>query len=165
MLKLNRMTDYAILVLGILATRTDRYVSSSEVARLSNLEKPTIAKLIKQLAAAQIIVSQRGSQGGARFVKHLGLINLAEVIEAIEGPIALTACVEGSQEPCDVKNICFMSGNWNQVNQALYAALSSVTLEKLFDSAKLFPKADSLKSPGLDTMMFSSTAITEMELK
>ena len=68
-----------------------------------------------------------------QLLRHPEDITLAQVVEAIEGPIALTACVEGAVDPCSVQNGCFMSGNWSRVNKAIHLALSEVSLAELFN--------------------------------
>lgn len=156
MLRLNRMTDYAILVLGVLASRQDAgdhiaVVTSATLAHHTQLNQPTIAKLAKSLVKAGVIVAERGVHGGYRLSRPLSDINAAQVIEAIEGPIALTACVDGVQDPCETRHSCFMSGQWNDVNDAIKTALENVTLDKLFDPETIFPlgaKTDNPKNQG-----------------
>ena len=63
---------------------------------------------------------------------------MAEIIQALEGPIALTACVDGAESNCDVESLCTMRGNWNRVNTAIHAALSSVTLADMSLSIPMF---------------------------
>ena len=140
MLRLNRMTDYAILVLGVLHNRHDSLLSSGHIAEAAQLTQATTAKVIKALVAAELVQTQRGIRGGCQLSRPVSQISVGEVVEAIEGPIALTACVDGSEEPCSVQHVCFMGGNWNRVNTALREALLSVSLADLFDPATLFPK-------------------------
>lgn len=142
MLRLTRMTDYAILILGALAAPRAGLQSSSDLARQTMLGQPTVAKLVKQLGAAGLVDSQRGVQGGCALARPAASISLAEVIEAIEGPIALTACVDGAEDPCSVQHGCFMSGNWNSVNQAIQDALGRVTLAEMLDPERHFPPID-----------------------
>jgi FeS assembly SUF system regulator len=154
MLRLTRMTDYAILVLGGLAAQgcgAGGLRSSAELARQTMLGQPTVAKLVKQLVAAGLVESQRGVQGGCKLARPASAISLAEVIEAIEGPIALTACVDGAEEPCSVQNGCFMSGNWNSVNQAIQEALGRVTLAEMLDPQRYFPRIDRTADPSAPT--------------
>ena len=141
MLRLNRMTDYAILVLGVLHSRHDCLLSSGQIAEAAQLTQATAAKVIKALVAANLVQTQRGIRGGCQLSRPVNRISVAEVVEAIEGPIALTACVDGAEEPCSVQHGCFMRGNWNRVNAALREALLSVSLADLFDPATLFPKS------------------------
>ena len=140
MLRLNRMTDYAILVLAVLAARRDELVASAMIAHHTQLNQTTIAKIAKELVRAGIIVAERGVNGGYRLARAPAAITAAQVIEAIGGPIALTACVEGVADPCETRHGCFMSGNWNEVNEALRTALDNLTLEKLCDPEMLFPE-------------------------
>jgi len=140
LLRLNRMTDYAILTLGVLHGRTGELLSAAQIAEYANLNQPTVAKLIKALVAAGLVETVRGIKGGCQLARPARAISIADVIEAAEGPIALTACVDGADEPCMVQNGCFMSGNWNQVNTAIRSALDSVTLADLFDPSALFPE-------------------------
>jgi len=142
MLRLTRLTDYAILILGVLAMRPDERLSSSELAQKAQLGQPTVAKLTKMLVAAGLIESVRGVHGGCQLLRNPEDITLAQVVEAIEGPIALTACVEGAVDPCSVQNGCFMSGNWSRVNKAIHLALSEVSLAELFNPDAFFPPID-----------------------
>ena len=140
MLRLNRMTDYAILALGVLHSREGSLLSSGQIAEAAQLTQATAAKVIKALVAAELVQTQRGIRGGCQLSRPVSQISIGEVIEAIEGPIALTACVDGAEEPCSVQHSCFMGGNWNRVNTALKEALLSVSLADLFDPATLFPE-------------------------
>ena len=139
MLKLTRLTDYAILILGALAMRPTDRLSSHELANYTQLGQPTVAKLTKMLVAAELIESSRGVHGGCTLLRMPEQISVADVVEAIEGPIALPACVEGAVDPCAVQNGCFMSGNWNRVNGAIHQALSGVSLAEMFNPEEIFP--------------------------
>ena len=140
MLRLNRMTDYAILLLAVLASRHDEIVPTSAIAHHTQLNQPTIAKVAKALVKAGLITAERGVNGGYRLARHASHVHAAEVIEAIEGPIALTACVEGVDEPCETRHGCFMSGHWNEVNNSIRQALERVTLDKLCNPEAMFPE-------------------------
>ena len=138
MLRLNRMTDYAILVLGVMAARPDEILASAALAQHTQLNQTTVAKVTKTLVSAGLVVSTRGIKGGYYLDRPVHNISIAEVIEAVEGPIALTACVDGVEDPCSVRNGCFMGGNWNHVNTALRKALNEVSLAELFNPESLF---------------------------
>ena len=138
MLRINRMTDYAILVLGLLHQREDRSLNANDIATDLQLNKTTIAKVIKALVAAGLVNTSRGINGGCQLAVDVKQISLASVIEAVEGPIALTACVSGADQSCEVSNGCFMSGHWDQVNSAIRSALESVSLLDLFNPDQAF---------------------------
>ena len=139
MLRLNRMTDYAILVLGVLHGRPDVLLSSAQIAQHAQLTQATAAKIIKALGSAGLVTTIRGTKGGCQLAMPASAISIADVIEAIEGPIALTACVEGAEEPCSVQQGCFMSGSWNHINGAIRSALDGVSLSDLFSPSNMFP--------------------------
>lgn len=126
MIRLNRMTDYAVVVLGQMSR--DGVVNVAQLAQESAAPQPTVAKLLKQLAAAGIVVSRRGAAGGYVLAREPEAITVAEIVTALEGPILLTACVDGADDACAVEQLCPMRGNWNKVNQAIRRALSDVTL-------------------------------------
>jgi FeS assembly SUF system regulator len=132
------MTDYAILVLGVMAARPDELLASATLAQHTQLNQTTVAKVTKTLVSAGLVVSTRGIKGGYYLDRPVDNISIADVIEAVEGPIALTACVDGVEDPCSVRNGCFMGGNWNHVNTALRKALNEVSLAELFNPESLF---------------------------
>ena len=138
MFKLNRMTDYAIVVLGALAHRQGEILATAQLAELTGLNQPTVAKVAKTLMAADLLETQRGVHGGYRLARPAAATSLVQIVEAMEGPIAVNDCVDGAQAPCVVSNCCFMSRNWNRVNLAVRNALSDVSLEDLIDPAQLF---------------------------
>ncbi len=139
MLRLNRMTDYAILVLGALARRHGETLASGHLARVTKLAQPTVAKVLKMLLAAELVETQRGVRGGYRIKKILADISLVDIVEAMEGPIAVTDCIEGARQPCSASKCCCMRNHWNHVNLAIRRALMDVTLEDLTNPAALFP--------------------------
>ena len=139
MLRLNRMTEYAIFVLGVLAHRHGDVLATAHLAELTGLAQPTVAKVSKTLLAADLVETQRGVRGGYRLTKSPADISLVDIVEAMEGPIAVTDCVDGAQVPCVVSNCYFMSSHWNHVNLAIRNALNDISLEDLIGPAQLFP--------------------------
>jgi len=139
MLRLSKLTDYAVVVLvrlsdgqrgGAEAVQTSPGISSA-----TGVPEPTVAKVLKALAASSLVLSQRGARGGYRLAKPLGAISIADVIAAIDGPIALTACVDGQQGCCEVESMCAVKGRWDPVNDAIHQALSSITLADMRDAS------------------------------
>ena len=139
MLRLNRMTDYAILVLGALAHRHGETLASGRLAEVTDLAQPTVAKVLKMLLAAKLVETQRGVRGGYRLMKMSAHISLVDIVEAIEGPIAVTDCTDSAREPCMASNCCCMRNHWKHINLAIRQALMNVTLEDLINPAKLLP--------------------------
>jgi len=137
MFKLNRMTDYAIVVLGALAHRQGEILATAQLAELTGLSQPTVAKVAKTLMAADLLETQRGVHGGYRLAQPAAATSLVQIVEAMEGPIAVNDCVDGAQVPFAVSNCCFMSRNWNRINLSVRNALSDLSLEDLINPAQL----------------------------
>lgn len=131
MIRLNRLTDYGVVLLVQLARSDGQVQTATQLASANGVPLPTAAKLLKQLAASGLVASHRGAAGGYALGRPAEHISVAEIVAALEGPIALTACVDGSIEHCGVEAICPMRGNWNRVNEAIQHALSDVTLAEM----------------------------------
>lgn len=128
MLRLNKITDYAVVVLTQLARDTEQRVTAPLLAQESNIPQPTVAKLLKALVREGILVSQRGAQGGHYLARDPQDISMLEIVRALEGPVALTACVDGAEGDCGVENLCPVRGNWDLVNRAISESLARVSL-------------------------------------
>ena len=128
MFKLNRLTDYGVVVLTQMSGNPDALRTAPQVAQDTGVPLPTVAKLLNALAHEGLVTSQRGAAGGYSLNRPAEAISVAEIIQALEGPIALTACVDGASGGCDVESLCPMRGNWDKVNKAIRGALSQVTL-------------------------------------
>lgn len=128
MIKLAKLTDYAVVVLAEMAVSKGVLLSASALAERTELPEPTVAKILKMLTAGNLIASVRGANGGYRLEREAASIPITAVIEAMEGPVSLTACAEGSHDTCARKGSCAVEARWNGVNKALNAALANVTL-------------------------------------
>jgi FeS assembly SUF system regulator len=135
MLRLSKLTDYAVVVLVRLSSGNDGVQTSPGIAAATGIPEPTVAKVLKSLSGAGLVSSQRGARGGYRPVRALSAIPVAEVIAAVDGPIALTACVDGGSGVCDVQSMCGVRGRWNLVNEAIRGALESISLADLHRAA------------------------------
>jgi len=127
MLRLSRLTDYAVVVL-IRLSQGEAVQTSPGIAAKTGIPEPTVAKVLKAMAAGGLVSSQRGARGGYRLARPLSAIPIADVITAIDGPIALAACVEGGGGCCDAGHICPVRGLWDPVNDAIRDALTAITL-------------------------------------
>lgn len=134
MLRLSKLTDYAVVVLIRLSEGgacQETVQTSPGIAAATGVPEPTVAKVLKALSAADLVVSQRGARGGYRLLRPLELVTVADVITAIDGPIALTACVDGGPGGCDVRGMCAVRGRWDLVNDAIRGALEGITLAEM----------------------------------
>lgn len=127
MLRLSKLTDYAVVVL-VRLSGAPGVQTSPGIAAATGIPEPTVAKVLKSLASAGLVSSQRGARGGYRPIKALEAIRVSEVIAAIDGPIALTACVGGSVTECESQGMCPMKGRWDPVNDAIQRALDGISL-------------------------------------
>jgi len=139
MLRLNRMTDYAIVVLGQMAQDVGRVRTAAALAESTGVPVPTVSKLLKQMSGAALVNAHRGAKGGYSLDRPAAAVTVTDIIQALEGPIALTACVDGAEDSCEVERCCPMRGNWNRVNQAIRSALDGVTLADMLDPEGMFP--------------------------
>jgi|TARA_R110000868_G_scaffold145860_1_gene366323 FeS assembly SUF system regulator len=139
MLKLNKMTDYAVVVLGQMARDPGRVRTAAVLSETTAIPLPTVSKLLKILAGVGLVTSHRGANGGYSVDRTAEQVTVADIVQAIDGPIALTACVDDSDGQCEVSNSCPISGNWNRVNLAVRRALEDVTLADLLDPTEMFP--------------------------
>ena len=139
MFRLNRMTDYAVVVLGHLSRAPGEIRTAGQIAHSTAIPLPTVSKLLRLLTGPELVASHRGPNGGYSMDRTAREVGVTEIIEALDGPIALTACVDGAEDQCSVESRCPMSGNWTRVNDAIRRALEDVTLEDLLDPAPMFP--------------------------
>ncbi len=139
MLRLSKLTDYAVVVLIRLAegprSGGEAVQTSPGISAVTGVPEPTVAKVLKALAASSMVASLRGARGGYRLLKPLTAISVADVIAAIDGPIALTACVDGHKGMCEVEKLCAVKGRWDLVNEQIYQALSSITLADMREAS------------------------------
>jgi FeS assembly SUF system regulator len=130
LLRLSKLTDYAVVVLSRLDAEGGIQTAPG-LAAGTGLGEPTVAKVLKMLSQAGLVEGQRGARGGYRLLRPLEAIPLSEVIVAIDGPIALTACVDGGFGLCEAEHVCPVRGRWDPVNAAIRQALSGITVARL----------------------------------
>ncbi len=138
---LTRKTDYALVALSRLAVDSAEAspVSARHIADLYDLPLPIMMNVLKDLASAGLVTSKRGASGGYYLSRPHGQISFAQVIEAIEGPVTVTACCEDtsedeSEEPClacRLEQSCPITGAMKQFNDLVVAFLYSMTLEDM----------------------------------
>lgn len=130
MLKLAKLTDYAAVLMTVIAAEPGRVHSAQDLSERSHLAPATTAKLLKQLARAGLVESIRGAHGGYRLARAPERITVADVIDAVEGPIALTRCAIHSGG-CSIEPSCGTRANWRLINTAIRQALEAVTLAQM----------------------------------
>jgi FeS assembly SUF system regulator len=130
MLRMGKLTDYGIVLMSYLAQKTAMQHSAHALADAVLVPLPTVRKVLKALSHAGLLNSERGAQGGYSLNRSPKKISVAEIITAIEGPIALTECV-GSESQCEQENHCSIQTNWTRINNAVFHALDEVKLSDM----------------------------------
>ncbi len=133
MLRISKMTDYGTVVMSQLAKNPGRRFSARELARELNIGMATVSKLLKVLDRGGLLVAQRGKKGGYRLARPPEQISVAEVIRAMEGPIALTECASEAIR-CEQESSCTVQRNWQRINRAILRALEGVSLADMNES-------------------------------
>lgn len=129
MLRITKLTDYAIVVLSdMVRPETADAYAARDVAERTRIPQPTVSKVLKQLTRAGLVVSERGKHGGYRLARPSTEITVAEIIDAVEGPIAVTECSTDATSGCELVGCCAMEANWMRINDAIRDALAGITL-------------------------------------
>lgn len=129
MLRLAKLTDYAIVLLAHMARQGHVCVHpAAELSEATSVPLPTVQKLMKSLTQQGLTLSVRGARGGYSLARDPAAIRLVDVIDAIEGPVALTACSVSEGEPCSDAAHCQVSGHWPVINRAVRSALEGVSV-------------------------------------
>ena len=146
MVRISRLSDYGIQLLAAFARQPGEALTSHQVADEADIPEPTVRKLLKVLSRAQLLLSRRGAQGGYRLARPPEQISVAEIIAAVEGPIAMTECNVPGGEGCERSKDCPMKGTWHAVNELIQGTLSNLTLSQMVAKSAARPAAAS--TPG-----------------
>jgi FeS assembly SUF system regulator len=130
MIRIGKLTDYAFILLGQMARARSEVHAAAELSARSGIALPTVSKVLKMLARAGVARSVRGSHGGYTLADLPDRLSVARIIDAMEGPIALTDCAI-AESHCQQAASCGVRGHWAVINQALRTALDAVTLADL----------------------------------
>jgi len=133
-MRLSNLADYAVVMLAAAARADGARLTATSLAEETRVPLPTAQKLVGRLAAAGLLVSARGAGGGFRLARSPAEISLADIVEAVEGPIALTSCVETGRHDCGIDHHCQVRPHWGPVNDALRGALGGVSLATLSEA-------------------------------
>ncbi|MBN1205348.1 MAG: SUF system Fe-S cluster assembly regulator [Myxococcaceae bacterium] len=133
MFRMSKMTDYGLVLLTELAREEGTTRTARELAEATRVPLPSVSKVLKGLQAAGVLVSHRGAMGGYGLARPAAAIPLTQIISALEGPVALTECVQhtGPEASCELEAVCRLRGHWQVINQAVQDALGRLTLADL----------------------------------
>ncbi|MBV8146098.1 MAG: SUF system Fe-S cluster assembly regulator [Gammaproteobacteria bacterium] len=130
MLRISRLTDYATVLLATLASEPGVVQTAASLAGRTHIAAPTVSKLLKQLQRAGLVTSTRGLHGGYQLARPAAQISAAAILDALEGPVALTDCSVGHGQ-CEIEESCRVGRVWQRLNLAIRRALYEVTLAQL----------------------------------
>ena len=143
MIKLSRMADYGVILMTQLGRENGAVTTAADLSASCALPLPTVSKLLKQLSQDGLLESHRGTKGGYALARAAADISMADIIGAVEGPIALTDCIEADGTMCEIEALCPTRTNWRRINDVLTEALDGVSLAEMalptIDFRMLFP--------------------------
>ncbi len=144
MLRISKLTDYGIVLLVHFAREEDgTTMNAREMAEATELPLPVVSKMLKSLANTDLLASQRGARGGYQLTRDPAKVSVAEIIEALEGPIALMECAAGPGH-CDQEVRCGLRTPWQRINRAVQNTLREVTLAELASDIGSSPQPTSV---------------------
>jgi FeS assembly SUF system regulator len=143
MIRLGKMTDYGLVLMSQIARRpASELHTARDLASECHLPLPTVSKLLKRLLRSGLLASHRGIKGGYSLAREPHLISLAEIISALEGPLALTECSTEIVGLCDLESCCPIKNNQRIISQVVRGALEKVTLFDLIRPMRLIAIRD-----------------------
>lgn len=135
-MRLSTMADYAVLTMSAAARHCGgARVAAAQLAEETGLPVPTVQKLVSRLTAAGLLRSSRGAGGGLKLARPAAAITLADIVEAVDGPIALAPCADDTHD-CVREDCCSVRPHWAEASSALRGALAGVPLTRLAEAAR-----------------------------
>jgi Rrf2 family protein len=132
MLRLSKKSDYALISMKHLATRPDGGASSSarEISESYDIPLELLAKVLQRLVRARLLVSVQGTRGGYRLARHASMISVADVIQAVDGPVTVTACSTDNHS-CDQYSKCSIRDPLSKIKNRILDALTTVSVQEM----------------------------------
>ena len=131
MIRLSRLADYGVVLMTRMASRPEGIHNTVDLSLLTGLPTPTVSKVLAKLGRHGLLRSVRGAKGGYKLAQSPQNISVAEIISAIEGPIALTQCMEHALGCCDIEPLCPSRYGLQVINDTVRSALEGVSLAEL----------------------------------
>lgn len=131
MIRMTKQADYGIVLLTQMAGEPERLFNAHELADEVQLPLPTVSKILKILGRAELLESHRGAKGGYCLGREADNISVADIITALDGPIAITECIDDTPGICSQESFCAVRGNWQRINHAIRGALENIALAEM----------------------------------
>jgi FeS assembly SUF system regulator len=138
MIKIGKLADYALLITDYLATANDSLCTTEKISKATHLPIATVRKLLKKLVDARLVKSYRGINGGYSLSSSPNNISIADVIIAVEGPIAITECA-ASGERCSLSKECHLKSNWGILNKFFIDTLTNISIADMSKALSEMP--------------------------
>ncbi len=137
MLRLSKKADYALMAMKHLATRPDAASASArEIAEAYDIPIELMAKVLQRLVRRGLLVSHQGTRGGYRLSRATSVISVADIIQAIDGPLTVTAC-STDEESCDQFSKCSIRDPLWRIKDRIISALSTCSLQEISSDVPL----------------------------
>ncbi len=131
MLKVTRLADYAVVIVTSFKDVEKEIVSAQQIIKKTKLQQATVNKILAILVRKKILTAFRGTKGGYKLRKDLSNISIKDLIEAIEGPVSLTDCLDKNANDCNLFNICTTKNTWGVVNNAIKETLEKIKIKDI----------------------------------
>ncbi|MGD1954389.1 MAG: SUF system Fe-S cluster assembly regulator [Sphingomonadales bacterium] len=138
MIRLSKLSDYAVVIMTALSGARPTKLNATDVSAATGIPQTTVAKLLGHLARADLLESHRGHNGGFALSRDPEAISIADIIEAVDGPISLTNCIDDGNSSCSITSLCGMRPRWQIMNQAVRQAFEGVSLAEMAQPAAFF---------------------------
>lgn len=131
MIRLSKLADYGIVIMTHMARGRARQHATHDIAEATQVPAAMASKILKSLVRSGLLTSNRGANGGYVMTRDPAGVTVAEVVEALEGPIALTSCTDDSDSDCGIESLCPTRTNWQRINDAIRAALAEISIGEM----------------------------------
>jgi len=131
MIKLSNLADYAVVLMSHMALKPEHVHAAAEISAHTGIPLPTVSKILGTLVRGGILQSLRGLNGGFKMSRSAEDITIADIVQAVDGPVQLTNCIGTGASECDHESNCLTRGQWHRINDAVKQALDSVPLSDM----------------------------------
>ena len=131
MLKISKLLDYGLLVVVTIAKNNDAPYSAAKIADVTDLNLPTVRKLLNLLSSSNIVESKRGTEGGYILTKSAKSIKVLDIVKAVEDNVRITECCDRRTKGCSVIKKCTVHNYWKLMNKQVIEILSNTSIEDI----------------------------------
>ena len=136
MLRITKMTDYAVLILSNLALHDNKLLTAKEIASETHISLPTTQKILKKLNRKNLVISKQGASGGYTLDSETKSLSVATLLEKLDGDLSITQC-SSNDDQCEVEDFCNIGNAWQMINLRVQWALNDITLGDLIHPKRI----------------------------